>query len=59
MRVAELSPKEIEYICTLEWEPLMIYLEKKYGKDLKDDFVNTITKNMQKGIDDASKKWRN
>ena len=59
MRVSELDPKEIEYICTLDWEPLKIYLEKKYGKKLKDEFVEIVTKNMQKRIDDTDKKWRN
>ena len=31
MKVSDLDPKEIEYICTLDWDPLMTYLEKKYG----------------------------
>ena len=59
MKVSDLDPKEIEYICTLEWDPLMVYLEKKYGKQFKEDFTNHIIKNMQKGIDDTDKKWRN
>ena len=31
MKIVQLDPNEIEYCSTLEWEPLMIYLEKKYG----------------------------
>ena len=59
MKVSDLDPKEIEYICTLDWDPLMTYLEKKYGEKFKDEFVNHIVKRMHKGIDETDKKWRN
>ena len=39
MKISELDPKEIEYMSTLEWEPLMVYLEKKHGIELKEEFV--------------------
>jgi hypothetical protein len=59
LKVSDLDPKEIKYICTLEWKPLMIYLEKKFGKKLKEDFVKTVAKNIQRRIDDTDKKWVN
>jgi len=41
-----LKHKELKYCATLDWDPLMEYLEKKYGILYKNEFkkrlVNTI-----------------
>jgi hypothetical protein len=59
MKFSELDPKEVEYISTLEWEPLMIYLEKKYGIEFKEEFVNKLKNKIQNQMDEAGEKWRN
>ena len=59
MKFSQLDPKEIEYLCTLEWEPLMIYLEKKYGIELKEDFVTELKNKIQNQFDEAGEKWKN
>ncbi len=59
MKFSELDPKEVEYISTLEWEPLMIYLEKKYGIEFKEEFVNELKNKIQNQMDEAGEKWRN
>ncbi|MBC8501513.1 MAG: hypothetical protein H8D35_00095 [Nitrosopumilus sp.] len=59
MRFSELDPAEIEYMSTLEWEPLMIYLEKKHGIEFKDEFVNKLKNKIQNQMDEAGEKWRN
>ena len=59
MNFSELDPKEIEYISTLEWEPLMIYLEKKYGIEFKEDFVTGLKNKIQNQFDEAGEKWKN
>jgi len=37
MKFVKLSKKECEYMATLEWDPLMKYLENKYGMEYKDE----------------------
>ena len=59
MKFSELDPKEIEYMSTLDWEPLMIYLEEKYGIELKEEFVNKLKNKIQSQMDEAGEKWRN
>ncbi|MBC8502971.1 MAG: hypothetical protein H8D35_07625 [Nitrosopumilus sp.] len=59
MNFSQLDPKEIEYISTLEWEPLMIYLEKKYGIEFKEDFVTGLKNKIQNQFDEAGEKWKN
>jgi hypothetical protein len=59
LKVVRLDPKEVEYCSTLEWEELMIYLEKKYGIEFKDQFTKQIMEKVQKNFDSTDKKWRN
>ncbi len=51
MKFSELDPKEIEYMSMLEWEPLMIYLEKKYGMEFKEEFVKKLKNKIKSQID--------
>ena len=59
MKFSQLDPKEIECLCTLEWEPLMIYLEKKYGIEFKEDFVIRLKNKIQNQFDETGEKWKN
>ena len=59
MKLTKLDPKELEYMSTLEWKPLMIYLEKKHGIAFRDEFVNKLKNKIQEKIEEADEKWRN
>ncbi len=59
MKFSQLDPKDIEYMSTLEWDPLMIYLEKKYGIEFKEEFVIILKNKIQNQFDDTGEKWRN
>ena len=59
MNFSQLDPKEIEYISTLEWEPLMIYLEKKYGIEFKEDVVTGLKNKIQNQFNETGEKWKN
>ena len=59
MKFSELDPKEIEYMSTLEWAPLMIYLEKKHGIEFREEFVNKLKNKIQSQMDKTDEKWRN
>ena len=59
MNFSQLDPKEIEYISTLEWEPLMIYLEKKYGIEFKEDFVTELKNKIQNQFNETGEIWKN
>ncbi len=59
MKFSQLDPKELEYMSTLEWDPLMIYLEKKYGIEFKEDFVIRLKNKIQNQFDETGEKWKN
>ena len=59
MKFSQLDPKEIEYISTLEWEPLMIYLEKKYGIEFKEDVVTGLKNKIQNQFNKTGETWKN
>ena len=59
MNFSQLDPREIEYMSTLEWESLMIYLEKKYGIEFKEDVVTGLKNKIQNQFDEAGEKWKN
>ncbi len=59
MKFSQLDPREIEYMSTLEWESLMIYLEKKYGIEFKEDVVTGLKNKIQNQFDEAGEKWKN
>jgi len=46
MKMIKVSQKELKYWCTLDWDPLMSYLEKKYGIEYK----NEIKRRMVCGL---------
>ena len=56
----KLDPNEIEYCSTLEWEPLMIYLEKKYGIKFQQQFAKQIMEKVENNINEGNEKekWR-
>ena len=62
MKSGILDPGEIEYCCSLDWDSLMIYLEKKHGKEFKEQFVKNLKNKIQKQMDDEKKdeelKWK-
>ena len=37
MKFFGLPKKELEYMATLDWDPLMRYLENKYGAEYKEE----------------------
>ena len=51
MKFIGLSKKELDYMATLEWNPLMKYLENKYGIEYKEE--------VKKRLEEAIKKSRN
>ena len=59
MKFSQLDPKEIEYMSTLEWSLLMIYLEKKYGIEFKEDFVIRLKNKIQNQFNETGEKWKN
>ena len=38
----KIHPKELEYWCTLDWDSLMIYLEKKFGEKYKNEIKKRL-----------------
>ncbi len=59
MKFSQLDPREIEYMSTLEWESLMIYLEKKYGIEFKEDVVTGLKNKIQNQFNETGEKWKN
>ena len=60
MNEIKVSQKELEYWCTLDWDPLMSYLEKKYGIEYKNEIkmrmVNGMNEEQFKKKD--KEKWK-
>ena len=56
----KLDPNEIEYCSTLEWEPLMIYLERKYGIKFQQQFEKQIMEKVENNINEGNEKenWK-
>ena len=52
MKIVEVDQKELEYWCTLDWDPLMSYLKKKYGIEYK----NEIKRRMIFGMEEEQRK---
>ena len=48
MKIIKVDQKELKYWCTLDWDPLMSYLEKKYGIEYK----NCIKKRLMGAIEE-------
>ena len=46
-------------MSTLDWKSLMIYLEKKYGMEFKEEFVEKLKNKIQNQMDEVGEKWRN
>ena len=55
MKFFKLQKKELEYMATLEWDPLMEYLGKKYGVEYRDEVRKRLCDVMQ---DQRSEKQR-
>ena len=51
MKFFKLPKKELEYMATLKWDPLMKYLENKYGIEYKEE--------VKKRLDSVIRKRRN
>ena len=37
------SDKELDYMCTLDWDSLMRYLDEKYGKEYRNEYVEWLS----------------
>jgi len=48
MKIMRVRPKELEYWCTLDWDPLMSYLEKKFGKKFKNEIKKRLENSIQR-----------
>ena len=59
LKFVKLDPRELEYMATLEWEELMIYLEKKYGIEFRDEFLSKLQNKIENQFKETDKKWRN
>ena len=59
MKISDLDPKEIKYIAILDWDSLMIYLEKKYGVEFREQYKEHIKNSLQQKPDDTDKMWGN
>ncbi len=70
MKFFGLSKKELDYMATLEWDPLMKYLENKYGIEYKDEVKKRLSnvirerrngKQLSKKMsinDESREKWK-
>ena len=47
MKIIEVDQKELKYWCTLDWDPLMSYLEKKFGIEFKNEVKKRIAYGMR------------
>jgi hypothetical protein len=59
MKVSDLDPQEIQYMATLDWNSLMIYLEEKYGVEFREQVKEHIRNSIQKRMDNSQKEWEN
>lgn len=50
----KVNPKELEYWCTLDWDSLMIYLEKKFGKKFKNEIKRRLEMKFQAQRDEKN-----
>ena len=48
MKFFKLPKKELEYMATLKWDPLMKYLENKYGIEYKEEVKKRLDSVIQK-----------
>ncbi|MDF2427973.1 MAG: hypothetical protein OPY07_01840 [Nitrosopumilus sp.] len=48
MKFFKLPQKELEYMATLKWDPLMEYLENKYGIEYKEEVKKRLDSVIQK-----------
>ncbi|KAG2473363.1 MAG: hypothetical protein NPMRTHETA2_1260005 [Nitrosopumilales archaeon] len=37
------SDKELDYMCTLDWDSLMRYLDEKYGKEYRNEYAEWLS----------------
>ncbi len=70
MKFFGLSKKELEYMATLKWDPLMKYLENKYGIEYKEEVKKRLSnvirekrgeKQLSKKMslnDESREKWK-
>ena len=70
MKFVGLSKKELEYMATLDWDPLMKYLENKYGIEYKEEVKKRLSnvirerrgeKQLSKKMsinDESREKWK-
>jgi len=60
MKEVKVDQKELKYWCTLDWDPLMSYLEKKFGKEYKNEIkirlVHRLTERRRKKEDEEKQK---
>jgi len=37
------SDKELDYMCSLDWDSLMRYLDEKYGKEYRNEYAEWLS----------------
>ena len=52
MKFFKLPEKELKYMATLDWNPLMKYLENKYGVEYRDQVAKRLSNTIQKTRDE-------
>ena len=50
--------KTLEHMATLDWNDLMIFMHKKYGKKVTQDFLRNYTYRLQKLKWRKNQKWK-
>jgi hypothetical protein len=48
LKFFKLPQKELEYMATLKWDPLMKYLENKYGIEYREEVKKRLSNVIQK-----------
>ncbi len=55
MKFFKLPEKELKYMATLDWNPLMKYLENKYGVEYRDQVAKRLSNTIQKTRDEKQR----
>ena len=50
--------KTLEHMATLDWNELMLFMHKKYGKKFTQDFLRNYTYRLQKLKWRKNQKWK-
>ncbi|HEV2193453.1 MAG TPA: hypothetical protein VGR54_07555 [Nitrosopumilaceae archaeon] len=57
-KISAPDKKTLEHMATLDWNDLMIFMHKKYGKKFTQDFLRNYTYRLQKLKWRKNQKWK-